>query len=83
MKAWNKILLTLGAILTSPLAQAHDNSLSTGLLAHAWAHGVEIAGTGTGLILGILFIAALLIGLFNRLAGARSARLRATTANHA
>lgn len=83
MKPWKKMLFTLGVILTSPLAQAHDNSLSTGLLAHAWVHGVEIVGTSTGFILGILLIAALLIGLFNRLAGARSARLRATTATHA
>jgi len=33
MKTWQKLLLTVSAVLISPLAQAHDNSLSTGLLA--------------------------------------------------
>ncbi len=84
MKSWKKILFTIGAILISPLAQAHDNSPSTGLLAHAWAHGVEMAGTNSGFIFGILLISALLIGLFSLLGTALYARVRTrtTTANH-
>ncbi len=77
----SKILLTIGVALTSPLAQAHDTGSSTGLLAHAWAHGVEMAGTG--FIVGILLIAALLIGLSRLLGGAHSARIQAKTTNHA
>ncbi len=33
MKQAHKLVITLGAILVSPLAQAHNNGLSTGLLA--------------------------------------------------
>jgi len=33
IKTWQKSLFAIGVILISPLAQAHDNSLSTGLLA--------------------------------------------------
>ncbi len=79
----SKILLTIGVALTSPLAQAHDTGPSTGLLAHAWVHCVEIASTGTGFIIGILLVAALLIGLFSLLGSAHSARIRAKTTNHA
>ncbi len=85
MISWKTILLTIGATLVSPLAQAHDNSQSTGLLAHLWAHGVEMAGTNTGFIFGILLITAILIGLFSLFSKALYARVRArtATANHA
>ncbi|HEB93302.1 MAG TPA: hypothetical protein ENI94_07505 [Gammaproteobacteria bacterium] len=78
----SKILLIIGIALTSPLAQAHDTGPSTGLLAHAWAHCVEMAGTGF-IIAGILLVAALLIGLSGLLSSAHSARIRAKTTNHA
>jgi len=85
MKFWKKIPFAISAILISPLAQAHDNSQLTGLLAHAWAHGVEMAGTSTGFIFGILLISAIFIGLFSLLGRALYARIRSrtTTANHA
>ncbi len=78
-----KTLLAIGVILTPPLAQAHDAGPSTGLLAHAWAHCVEIAGTGAGFMIGILLAAALLIALSGRLGRAHAARIRAKTTNHA
>ena len=81
MKFWKKVLFAASVILASPLASAHDNSPSMGLIAHVWAHGVEMAGTNTGFIFGILLISALL----SLLGTALYARVRArtTTANHA
>ncbi len=71
-----KLLFTLSAVLISPLAQAHDNSPSTGLLAHIWTHGVELANTGFGI--GFLGGVTLLAALFF----ATRLRARATIANH-
>lgn len=71
-----KLLFTVSAVLISPLAQAHDNSQSTGLLAHIWAHGVELANTGV--IVGFLGGVTILAGLFF----AARLRSRATVANH-
>ena len=68
-KIWQKLLFTVSAVLISPLAQAHDNSQSTGLLAHIWAHGVEMINTNVLVILGVVTILA---GLF------AAARLRTT-----
>lgn len=62
MKQAHKLVITLGAILVSPLAQAHNNSLSTGLLA-GLAHPL------TGLDhLAALILSGILIG---RLASSR------------
>ncbi len=71
-----KLLFTVSAVLVSPLAQAHDNSQSTGLLAHVWAHGVELANTGVvvGFSGGVTLLAALFF--------AARLRSRATVANH-
>ncbi len=75
-KPGEKLLLTVSAVLISPLAQAHDNSQSTGLFAHIWAHGVELANTG--FIVGFLVGVTILAGLFF----AARLRTRATVANH-
>jgi len=80
-KIAQKLLLTISAALISPLAQAHDNSQSTGLLAHIWAHSVEMANSNAGLTVGFLLMVAILVGLLTAAFYARL-RTRTTAASH-
>ncbi len=76
IKPGKKLLFTVSVVLISPLAQAHDNSPSTGLLAHIWAHGVELANTG--FVVGFLGGVTILASLFF----AARLRTRTTVVNH-